>query len=141
MKKNVLAVALALMASIGAYAEKNTVSSPDGKLNVVVEDHDGKLYYSISYAGKLMMDESQLGLLANVGDFSQGLTYQGKKEAKVEKSYDLRTAKFSHVDYHANQLHVTYINGKKQPMTVTFNVSNNDVAFRYTFDQLKAQHA
>lgn len=38
MKKNVLAVALALMASIGAYAEKNTVSSPDGKLNVVVED-------------------------------------------------------------------------------------------------------
>ena len=140
MKQNVLAVALALMASIGAYAEKNTVSSPDGKLNVVVEDHDGKLYYSISYAGKQMMDESQLGLLANVGDFSQGLTYQSKKEAKVEKSYDLRTAKFSHVGYHANQLNVTYINGKKQPMTVTFNVSNNDVAFRYTFDQLKAQH-
>ena len=50
MKKNVLAVALALMASIGAYAEKNTVSSPDGKLNVVVEDRDGKLYYSIDYA-------------------------------------------------------------------------------------------
>ena len=52
MKKNVLAVALALMASIGAYAEKNTVSSPDGKLNVVVEDRDGKLYYSIAYIGK-----------------------------------------------------------------------------------------
>jgi hypothetical protein len=140
MKKNVLAVALALMASIGAYAEKNTITSPDGKLNVVVEDRDGKLYYSIDYAGKRMMEESQLGLLANVGDFSQGLTFQSKKEAKVEKSYDLRTAKVSHVDYHANQLHVTYINGKKQPMTVTFNVSNNDVAFRYTFDQLKAQH-
>ena len=140
MKKNVLAVALALMAGIGAYAEKNTITSPDGKLNVVVEDRDGKLYYSIDYAGKRMMEESQLGLLANVGDFSQGLTYQNKKEAKVEKSYDLRTAKVSHVDYHANQLNVTYLNGKKQPMTVTFNVSNNDVAFRYTFDQLKAQH-
>ena len=111
MKKNVLAVALALMASIGAYAEKNTVSSPDGKLNVVVEDRDGKLYYSIDYAGKRMMEESQLGLLANVGDFCQDLTYQGKNEIKVEKSYDLRTAKFSHVDYHANQLNVTYING------------------------------
>ena len=140
MKKNVLVVALALMASIGAYAEKNTISSPDGKLNVVVEDRDGKLYYSIDYAGKRMMEESQLGLLANVGDFSQGLTYQNKKEAKVEKSYDLRSAKVSHVDYHANQLNVTYLNGKKEPMTVTFNVSNNDVAFRYTFDGLKAQH-
>ena len=85
MKKNVLAVALALMASIGANAEKNIVSSPDGKLNVVVEDRDGKLYYSIDYAGKQMMEESQLGLLANVGDFSQGLTYQvgcSKSESK-----------------------------------------------------------
>ena len=56
MKKNVLAVALALMAGIGAYAEKNTITSPDGKLNVVVEDRDGKLYYSIDYAGKRMME-------------------------------------------------------------------------------------
>ena len=140
MKKNFLLVAVSLMTALSAFAEKSTVSSPDGKLNVVVEDCDGKLYYSIDYAGKRMMEPSLLGLLANVGDFSQGLTFQKKSEAKVDKSYDLRTAKVSHVDYHANQLNVTYLNGKKQPMTVTFNVSNNDVAFRYTFDKLKAQH-
>ena len=140
MRKNFLLVALSLMTALSAFAEKNTVSSPDGKLNVVVEDHDGKLYYSIDYAGKHMMEPSQLGLVANVGDFSQGLTYQKKSETMVEKSYDLRTAKTSHVDYHANQLNVTYLNGKQEPMTVTFNVSNNDVAFRYTFDGLKAQH-
>ena len=140
MKKNFLLVVVSLMTALSAFAEKSTVSSPDGKLNVVVEDCDGKLYYSIDYAGKRMMEPSLLGLLANVGDFSQGLTFQKKSEAKVDKSYDLRTAKVSHVDYHANQLNVTYLNGKKQPMTVTFNVSNNDVAFRYTFDKLKAQH-
>ena len=140
MKKNFLLVAVSLMTALSAFAEKNTVSSPDGKLNVVVEDVDGKLYYSVDYAGKRMMEPSLLGVLANVGDFSQGLTYQKKSENKVEKSYDLRTAKVSHVDYHANQLNVTYLNGKKEPMTVTFNVSNNDVAFRYTFDGLKAQH-
>lgn len=139
MRKNVLAVALALMASVGAYAEKNTVSSPDGKLNVVVEDHDGKLYYSIDYAGKRMMEPSQLGLMTHAGDFSQGLTFQGKNEAKVEDSYDLKTIKVSHVDYHANQLNVTYCNSKKQPMTVTFNVSNHDVAFRYSFEAWKGQ--
>ena len=140
MRKNLLWVALSLMTTLSAFAEKNTVSSPDGKLNVVVEDHDGKLYYSIDYAGKRMMEPSLLGLVANVGDFSQQLTYLKKSEEKVEKSYDLHTAKTSHVDYHANQLNVTYLNGKKEPMTVTFNVSNNDVAFRYTFDGLKAQH-
>ena len=139
MNKNLLCVALALMASIGAYAEKNTVSSPDGKLNVVVEDHGGKLYYSIDYDGKRMMEESKLGLLTNVGDFSQGLVYQSKKENKVDESYDLKTIKVSHVDYHANQLSVTYLNGKKQPMTVTFNVSDNDVAFRYSFEAWKGQ--
>lgn len=140
MRKNFLWVALSLMTTLSAYAEKNTISSPDGKLNVVVEDHDGKLYYAVDYAGKRMMEPSQLGLVANVGDFSQGLTYQKKSEAKVEKSYDLRTAKTSHVDYHANQLNVTYLNGKQEPMTITFNVSNHDVAFRYTFDGVKAQH-
>lgn len=139
MKKNFLLVAVSLMTALSAFAEKSTVSSPDGKLNVVVEDQDGKLYYSVDYAGTRMMEPSLLGLLANVGDFSQGLTFQKKSEAKVDKSYDLRTAKASHVDYHANQLNVTYLNGKKEPMTVTFNVSNNDVAFRYTFDGLKAQ--
>lgn len=133
-------MALSLMTTINIYAEKNTVSSPDGKLNVVVEDVDGKLYYSIDYVGKQMMAPSQLGLISNVGDFYQGLTYQKKSVAKVDTSYDLRTAKVSHVDYHANQLNVTYLNAKKKTMTVTFNVSNNDVAFRYTFDGLKAQH-
>ena len=140
MKKNFLWVALSLLAASSVFAEKNVVCSPDGKLNVVVEDHDGKLYYSIDYAGKRMMESSQLGLVANVGDFSQGLNYQNKVEKKVSDSYELRTAKTSHVDYHANQLSVTYLNGKKQPMTVTFNVSDNNVAFRYTFDKLKAQH-
>ena len=140
MRKNLLWVALSLMTTLSAFAEKSTVSSPDGKLNVVVEDHDGKLYYSVDYAGKRMLEPSLLGLVANVGDFSQQLTYLKKSEEKVEKNYDLRTAKTSHVDYHANQLNVTYLNGKKEPMTVTFNVSNNDVAFRYTFDGLKAQH-
>ena len=76
MKKNFLLVAVSLMTALSAFAEKNTVSSPDGKLNVVVEDVDGKLYYSVDYAGKRMMEPSQLGLLANVGDFYQGLTYQ-----------------------------------------------------------------
>ncbi len=139
MKKNIFLVAMALLATTSAFAEKNTVSSPDGKLTVVVEDRDGKLYYAIDYAGKRMMDESQLGLVANVGDFAQGLTYQSKDEKQVSNSYELRTAKVSHVDYKANQLNVTYLNAQKKPMTVTFNVSNNDVAFRYTFGEI-AKH-
>jgi len=137
MKKKVLALSLFAMASLSVFAEKNNVYSPDGKLCVVVEDHDGKVYYSIDYAGKRMMEESQLGLVANIGDFTKGLTYQSKSEEKVDKSYDIKNIKASHVDYHANQLRVTYLNAAKTPMTITFNVSNNDVAFRYSFQRVK----
>ena len=84
MKKNIFLVALALIATTSAFAEKNTVSSPDGKLNVVVEDHDGKLYYAIDYAGKRMMDESQLGLVANVGDLASENVYFTEHHAKKE---------------------------------------------------------
>ena len=137
MKKNILLLSLLMTTTMGVWAEKNTVSSPDGKLSVVVEDHDGKVYYSIDYAGKRMMDESRLGLVASIGDFTQGLTYQSKAVEQVEDSYDMRTTKVSHVDYHANQLTVTYLNVKKVPMAITFNVSNNDVAFRYSFKQVR----
>ena len=136
MKKNILLLSLFLTTTVCGWAEKNTVSSPDGKLNVVVEDHDGKVFYSIDYAGKRMMDESRLGLVASIGDFTQGLTYQSKALEQVADSYDMRTTKVSHVDYHANQLTVTYLNAKKVPMAITFNVSNNDVAFRYSFKQV-----
>lgn len=139
MKSKILLLFFSWMATIGAFAEKNTIYSPDGKLSVVIEDQEGQLYYTVDYAGKRMMEKSRLGLVANVGDFSQGLTYQSKKEEKIEDNYDLKTIKLSHVTYDANQLNVTYQNAKKQLMTVTFNVSNHDIAFRYTFPQFQEQ--
>lgn len=139
MKSKILLLFFSWVAIIGAFAEKNTIYSPDGKLSVVIEDLEGQLYYTVDYAGKRMMEKSRLGLVANVGDFSQGLTYQSKKEEKIEDNYDLKTIKLSHVTYDANQLNVTYQNAKKQLMTVTFNVSNHDIAFRYTFPQFQEQ--
>ena len=139
MKSKILLLFFSWMATIGAFAEKNTIYSPDGKLSVVIEDLEGQLYYTVDYAGKRMMEKSRLGLVANVGDFSQGLTYQAKNEEKIEDNYELKTIKASHIAYHANQLNVTYQNAKKQLMTVTFNVSNHDIAFRYTFPQFQEQ--
>ena len=139
MKSKILLLFFSWLVTIAAFAEKNTVLSPDGKLSVVIEDQEGMLYYTVDYAGKRMMEKSRLGLVANVGDFSQGLTYQSKNEEKIEDNYELKTIKASHIAYHANQLNVTYQNAKKQLMTVTFNVSNHDIAFRYTFPQFQEQ--
>ena len=131
--RNSLTVLLLAAASMGALAESNKVVSPDGRLTVNVVDRDGRLYYDVLYDGKQMMLESQLGVVANIGDFSQRLVYRSVSNRKIADDYTMRGTKTSAVSYRANQMSVVYVNEKKLPMTVTFNVSDNDIAFRYEF--------
>ncbi len=133
--KLIAASLLIAVCSQMAWAEKNVVKSPDGKLVVTTEDTDGKLFYTVDYNGKKMIIKSRLGLESSLGDFSQNLKYETVATDKISKHYVMRSTKASAVDYEANQMNVTYVNEKKIPMTVTFNVSNNDVAFRYSFRQ------
>lgn len=134
--RNSLAALLMVAASTGALAEQNKVVSPDGRLVVNVEDHDGKLYYDVAYDGKQMMQPSLLGVVANVGDFSQMLTFKSVDNKQVNNSYTMRSTKTSTVNYRANEMSVTYINDKKLPVVVKFRVSDNDIAFRYEFGEV-----
>lgn len=118
-----------------ANAERNKIASPDGKLVVTTEDINGELFYTVDYNGKRMMEKSRLGLESSIGDFSQKLKYKSVDTQKISKRYEMRSTKASTVDYEANQMNVTYTNAKNIPMTITFNVANNDIAFRYSFVQ------
>ena len=118
-----------------ALAGVNSVSSPDGRLVVTVEEDGGRAYYSVKYDGKQMLGRSQLGLKANIGDFSTGLRERAVSKKQTDTTYTMRGTKASTVRYVANQMGIIYENAKKDLMTVTFNVSDNDVAFRYTFPQ------
>ena len=81
--RNSLAALLLASAATGAFAEQNKVTSPNGLLVVNVEDHAGKLYYDVTYNGKQMMQPSLLGVVANGGDFSQGLVDKSVDNRKV----------------------------------------------------------
>ncbi len=134
--RHTVAAAVCLMVGLPmAHAEKNTVVSPDGKLKVTTEDVDGKLYYSVDYNGINMMQPSRLGVESNIGDFTQGLKYKSVDTKVIDKTYTMRSTKASNVTYKANQMTVNYLNGKNVPVSVTFSVSNHDVAFCYSFVQ------
>ena len=135
LRKSLLSL-LFMSAAAGALAEQNKVVSPDGRLVVNVEDRDGQLYYSVDYDGRQMVLPSRLGVVANVGDFSQRLAYKSVAFDSVAKDYAMRTAKTSAVRYRASQMSVTYLNADRLPMTVTFNVADNDIAFRYEFGEI-----
>ena len=107
------------------------MSGPDQQLRVNVSVENGTPLYSVTYKGKTILEPSPLGFVANIGDFSQGMTYVEQKKRTIEETYTLDRIKKSTVNYHANELTVTFQNADRQPMDVTFRVSNNDLAFRY----------
>ncbi|MDE6197708.1 MAG: glycoside hydrolase family 97 N-terminal domain-containing protein, partial [Muribaculaceae bacterium] len=121
--------ALALCAAITAAAD--TVSSPDGKLTVDITCDGGRPAYSVDYAGKPFILTSPLGLYTNIGDFTQGLTMKAAPVEKVDEHYTSRNIKRSSVDYKANRRTFTFGKDGKPVMEMTFEVADNDVAFRY----------
>jgi hypothetical protein len=81
MKKLLLA-ALAAFQTMIVAAQVATVSGPDGRLKVNIDVKGGKPVYAVTYDGKQMLDDSPLGFVANVGDFSQNLTFVDAKESR-----------------------------------------------------------
>lgn len=131
MKKHFLCVGLFSLSCLMAGAQQAVVSGPDSNLKVTVTLKDGKPVYGVTYKDKVMLEDSPLGFLSDVGDFTKGMKWVDQKTDNVKDSYTLDRSKFSKVDYEANRLAVTLENADKKPLTVVFQVSDNDVAFRY----------
>ena len=132
MKKRILICGVLAMMMASASALEKQVASPDGKLVVTVNDNNGKPTYQVSLDGKVFLENSALGLNTNIGDFTQGMTMSEVSEVKaVNDSYQIDRIKKSHVDYHANQQVMTFTKDGKKVYDIIFQVSDNDVAFRY----------
>lgn len=121
----------ALFLSSIAMAQKAVVESPDNMLKVTVDCKEGKLSYVIDYNGKRMLNESPLGLNANIGNYADNLSYQRHEITKVTDSYKLRNSKQSNISYEANRLEYLIKNGDGAEMTLVLQVSNNNVALCY----------
>ena len=114
-------------------AESRTVSSPDGQIQVTINDSNGLATYSVNYAGQQILAPSRLGFDANFGDFTKGLTMTGEKTEATDTqiSYSNKKIKRSTVTRDFRSYRVPFKNSKGQMMTAVFMVSDNDVAFRY----------
>lgn len=119
-----------MMANV--WAEEVKIASPDSKVNVTVSDQGGIPTYMITYDGRVMLKPSRLGLKASIGDFTAGITIKGQKQSRVDQKYEMTRIKTSQVHYVATEAVIAMQNAQGWPLTVTFRVSNHDVAFRYT---------
>ena len=121
-----------LLGSSVASAENKQITSPDGKLVVTVADMDGRPSYSVSYDNVLFLKPSPLGIIANIGDFSSGMSLEKNVSTnKIDETYELASIKQSKVRYEANEAVFSFTQQGKTIYDVIFRISNNDVAFKY----------
>jgi hypothetical protein len=116
-------------------AQIATVVSPDGKLKLQLYLEEGQPHYSVEYDAKTILEKSPLGIITNEGDFSNNLTFTGNEESSVEKNYTQEKIKQSSISYEANRLKSSFEDAGQRGLDIVFQVSNNDVAFRYELPQ------
>ncbi len=132
-----LSLAFSILIMNTVFAQVAEISSPDEKLKLNVFSDNGKALYNITFQGKTMLDKSPLGLITNESDFSKNLKFIDSKKNKVSKNYTNEKIKKSQVSYTANTLTVNFTNADNFNIGIEFQVSDNNVAFRYDIQPMK----
>ena len=131
MKKQAL-LALLVGGFLSAYAKDWNFAGPDGRVQVTVSDEGGRPSYSVKYDGVTFLEPSPLGLVTNIGDYSQGVSLgEEMKLGRVDETYSLATIKQSTVHYEATEAVCPVVQGGERVYDIVFRVSNRDVAFKY----------
>lgn len=130
-------VSLALFASAISFAAPTRIVSLSEKVIVSFDLNEaGAPRYSVEFNGKPALRESRLGLVRDDADFTTGLTLVGKSNAeRLRNSYEILTSKRRHNTYAARRqvFHLQAKGGQK--MDIIFQVSDDGVAFRYSFPE------
>ena len=110
------------------------VTSPDGSIEELFTlDENGALLFAVSRNSNTVIGCSQTGLVTNLGDFSNGLTFEDYTEEEVTDSYDLIGAKKSHVDATGKEMTLHFQKDGVKYRIVS-RIYNDGVAFHYEIE-------
>ena len=122
-----------LLSSCAAKFPDMQIASPDKNTVVGIFLENGKASYNLNYNGKSVLLNSQLGLELEGIDFSDGLKLLSISEINsVNEEYTLIHGKQKDHQYIANEKVFTFVNEEDQKIDITFRLSDNGVAFRYS---------
>ena len=129
--KRFLLIAFVVAVCGSMSATENRFASPDGRMQVVVDDQDGRPGYQITLGQQVALERSPLGISVNFEDLTQGLSLKDSKVNRVADDYSLATIKQSQVHYEATEAVCQFEKEGRLALEVIFRVSNRDVAYRY----------
>lgn len=127
--------------SAAAAEDRVRIASPDGQIAAEVWlNEDGAPRYTITLGGKQVLQASKLGIIREDADFSRALRVLSVTPVEaVSDDYELLTSKRRHHAYRANRRTLSLQAGAGHKLDVTFQVSNDGVAFRYRFPETSAR--
>ena len=115
------------------------LQSPDKSLVLnVFLSASGEVQYRIQKSGVNIIQPSALGMMMKSHDFTQRMKLAAKsKPERITDNYQTKNAKKSSIQYQANQLVLSFINEEEKKMDIIFRLSNDGLAFRYSFPWIK----
>lgn len=111
------------------------IQSPDKSITLNVSlSASGEVQYGVQKSGVNVIQPSALGLMMKGHDFTRHLKLATiSKPELVKDNYQTWNAKKSSILYQANELVLSFFNEEGKKMDVIFRLSNDGLAFRYSF--------
>jgi alpha-glucosidase len=133
--KTIIIAAVCILFWPTLFAQVTKLESPDKSIELnVYSAFSGEIQYSVKKSGIDIIQPSVLGMMMKGHDFTQHLKLATIKSAeRVQEGYQTRNAKKSNILYKANQLVISFTNDEEKKMDVIFRLSNDGLAFRYSF--------
>ena len=136
-KFNLLLAFTGIFAVLAACTEKSdmTILSPAGDIKTGIKVSDeGKAFYYVLYQDLPVIEASPLGIIMEDGDFYSGLKLDSVSEVTLIKdNYTLLCGKKREAHYTANTRVFHLSNSSGEQMNIIFQVSDDGVAFSYSF--------
>jgi alpha-glucosidase len=135
----ILRVALAFsMVSVAVAQSPLQVSSPNGQI-VFTLSGQAALHYSVSFRGKALIDESELGLdLQGQPPLGPGWRYGNVQRGGADESYTIPVGKTKEVRNHYNSLVADFSGDSGGKLSIEVRAFDDGVAFRYVVPEQSA---
>src|SRR5881397_1211278 len=127
---------LAVLIPFSAGTSQLRVASPDGRNVVMVDTHEGKLYYMVQRDGHPLLTPSLLGFeFRGAPPLRDGLRIVDSSRSTFDTTWTQPWGEVSRIRDHHNELKVsvTETGPPDRKFTVAIRAFNDGVAFRYEF--------
>ncbi len=134
----IVIVALGATAYEDALGQPLSAISPDGTLAVTVTNEDGRLHYSLSRFGRIILAKSRLGLELREGSLAESIVATDTTTKTVAQEWEQVWGERRWVTDRHTELRVN-VSAVGQPplrMTVVFRVFDDGIGFRYEIPEL-----